>query len=85
MALARGENERAGRLWGATSAEIEETGILAGDDQLPLATEALRNADDPEFDEGVEIGRASSLENAVAVGLDGGDRGDGSAPAQTEP
>ena len=59
--------------------------MLAGDDELPLVTEALRSADDPGFEEGVEIGRASSLENAVAVGLDAGDRGDGSAPIQTEP
>ena len=85
VALARGENERAGRLWGASSAEIEETGILAGDYELPLVTKVLRSADDPAFDEGVEIGRASSLEDAVAVGLDSGDRGDGSAPIQTEP
>jgi len=85
VALARGENERAGRLWGATSAEIEETGILAGEDQLPLITEALRSEDDPDFEEGVETGRASSLENVVAVGLDAGDRGGGPAPVQTEP
>ena len=59
--------------------------MLAGDDDLPLLTEALRSADDPEFDEGVEPVEASSLENVVAVGLDVGDRGDGHAPVQTEP
>ena len=69
-ALARGESVLAGRLWGATAAELEETGVLDGDDDLPRLTKALRNADDPGFTEGVEIGRASSLENAVAVGLD---------------
>jgi predicted ATPase/class 3 adenylate cyclase len=84
-ALARGKNVRAGRLWGATSAEIEETGVLMGNDDLQRLTEALRDADDPDFEEGVDLGRASSLENAVALGLDAGDRGDGSAPIQTEP
>ena len=69
-ALARGESVLAGRLWGATAAELEETGVLDGDDDLPGLTKALRNADDPGFTEGVVIGRASSLENAVAVGLD---------------
>ena len=69
-ALARGESVLAGRLWGATAAEIEETGVLDGDDDLPGLTEALRNADDPGFEEGVEIGRTTSLEHAVTIGLD---------------
>ena len=69
-ALARGENVLAGRLWGATAAEIEETGVLDGDDDLPRLTEALRSTDDPDFEEGVEIGRTTSLEHAVTIGLD---------------
>ena len=52
-ALARGESVLAGRLWGATGAELEETGVLDGDDDLPGLTKALRNADDPGFTEGV--------------------------------
>ena len=69
-ALARGENVHAGRLWGATAAEIEETGVLDGDDDLPRLTEPLRSADDPGFEEGIEIGRTASLEHAVSVGLE---------------
>ena len=69
-ALARGESVLAGRLWGATAAEIEETGVLDGDDDLPGLTAALRNADDPGFVEGAEIGRTASLEHAVTIGLD---------------
>ena len=41
-ALARGESVLAGRLWGATAAELEETGMLDGDDDLPRLTKALR-------------------------------------------
>jgi predicted ATPase/class 3 adenylate cyclase len=68
-ALARGENELAGRLWGATGAELDETGILSGDDDLPRLTEPLRIADDPAFAGGLERGRDESLEAVVGLVL----------------
>ena len=74
VALARDENELAGRLWGATAAELDETGVLAGDVALSQVTEELRGADDPGFERGVEIGRAEALDVAVAL-----------ASGQTEP
>jgi predicted ATPase/class 3 adenylate cyclase len=74
VALSLAENELAGRLWGATSAELDETGVLAGDVELPGVTAALRGANDPRFERGVEIGRAEPLDVAVAL-----------ASGQTEP
>jgi predicted ATPase/class 3 adenylate cyclase len=70
VALARGEHGRAGRLWGATEAELEESSVLAGDGDLPRVTEALRHCDDPRFEEAFEMGRTEPLERAVSVGLD---------------
>ena len=68
VALARGESALAGRLWGATEAELEETGVLAGNDDLPHVTEQLRAAGDALFAEGLAIGRTEPLEAAVALG-----------------
>ena len=68
-ALARGEAVLAGRLWGATVAELEETGVLAAGPDLDRLTERLRKADDPDFAEGVERGRTEPLEVAVPVAL----------------
>lgn len=68
-ALDRGDTERAGRLWGAVDAENEDGTTLGMDDRLVGFTAPFRAADDRSFADGVEAGRAYSLDDAVALGL----------------
>jgi predicted ATPase len=69
VALAQGDAARAGRLWGATAAEVDETGVLASNPEVDRLAEPLRNADDPGFVDGAESGRTEPLDVAVAVAL----------------
>jgi hypothetical protein len=69
VALAQGDAARAGRLWGATAAELDETGVLARSPDLDRLAEPLRSAEGRGFAAGVESGRTEPLDVAVAVAL----------------
>ncbi len=69
VALAQGDAVRAGRLWGATAAELDETGVLARSPDLDRLAEPLRSAEGRGFAAGVESGRTEPLDVAVAVAL----------------
>jgi predicted ATPase/class 3 adenylate cyclase len=68
-ALERGDPRRAGLLWGAIAEEDELGDILASDDELLRLIAPLRTSTEPELARGVELGRSSSLEAAVELGL----------------
>ncbi len=65
----RGDPARAGRLWGAVIAEDELGDILANDHEFTRLIDPMRSTSDPEFANGMELGKRASLEEAVALAL----------------
>jgi ATP/maltotriose-dependent transcriptional regulator MalT len=68
FSTALGRLERAGRLWGALEAEAERAPVGIWESQRDETAETVVR-DDPEFEKGREVGRALSLDDAVAYGL----------------
>ena len=68
-ALEQGDIERAGHLWGAVIAENEDNGVLVEAADAGEVAAPLREADDEVFARARDTGRASSLDNAVALAL----------------
>ncbi|HET7354267.1 MAG TPA: tetratricopeptide repeat protein [Gaiellaceae bacterium] len=68
FSTALGRLERAGRLWGALEAEAERAPVGTWESQRDETAETVVR-DDPEFEKGREVGRALSLDDAVAYGL----------------
>jgi predicted ATPase/class 3 adenylate cyclase len=68
-ALAGGDHELAGRLWGAVAAEHEEAGIFARDDDFVQLSAPLRETIVPAFVLAVGTGRTGGVGEAVSAGL----------------
>jgi predicted ATPase len=70
VALARGEQEQAGLLWGAVEAESERARYGSWDAARAVVSGALATAAGPEFAVGRAHGRGLDLWDAAAVALD---------------